>query len=258
MRWTAMVLAAVLTIAPVAAQPDADEFEHSYPPAARAIPALNARFDREAATLRTRFLADARQHKVEAARDKRTHHGWHMVRSWSVVADTPRFLSLSLETYQFSGGAHGTNGFGALVWDRKAGRAITPLSFFTSPAALNAAMRRPFCDALDRQRAAKREQPVRRGVGLFDDCVDPTKSTLILGSANRRTFDRVGVLLGSYEGGPYVDGTYDVTVPITTAVLAAVTQWSGSQRLGMATTAGFMALGAVLLLGVREGRTGRG
>ena len=38
------------------------------------------------------------------------------------------------------------------------------------------------------------------------------------------------------------------------AVLAAVTQVSGSQRLGMATTAGFMALGGLLLLGVREGR----
>ena len=46
--------------------------------------------------------------------------------------------------------------------------------------------------------------------------------------------------------------------PVDPAVLAAVTQWSGSQRLGMATTAGFMALGAVLLLGVREGRTGQG
>ncbi|MBI0534688.1 MFS transporter [Roseomonas sp. KE2513] len=37
-------------------------------------------------------------------------------------------------------------------------------------------------------------------------------------------------------------------------VLATVTQASGSQRLGMATTTGFMALGAVLLLGVRERR----
>ena len=36
------------------------------------------------------------------------------------------------------------------------------------------------------------------------------------------------------------------------AVLAAVTSWSGSQRAGMATTAGFIALGAVLLAGVRE------
>ncbi|MBB5695675.1 MFS transporter [Muricoccus pecuniae] len=36
------------------------------------------------------------------------------------------------------------------------------------------------------------------------------------------------------------------------AVLAAVTEASGSQRAGMATTAAFMALGAALLLGVRE------
>ena len=38
------------------------------------------------------------------------------------------------------------------------------------------------------------------------------------------------------------------------AVLAAVTQASGSQRAGIATTAAFMAVGAVLLAGVREAR----
>jgi len=38
------------------------------------------------------------------------------------------------------------------------------------------------------------------------------------------------------------------------AVLAAVTQASGSQRAGIATTAAFMAVGAVLLMGVREAR----
>nr|WP_245215533.1 MFS transporter [Pararoseomonas baculiformis] len=38
------------------------------------------------------------------------------------------------------------------------------------------------------------------------------------------------------------------------AVLAAVTQASGSQRAGIATTAAFMAVGAVLLMGVRESR----
>ena len=37
------------------------------------------------------------------------------------------------------------------------------------------------------------------------------------------------------------------------AVLAAVTAWSGSQRAGMATTAGFIALGGLILAGVREG-----
>jgi len=38
------------------------------------------------------------------------------------------------------------------------------------------------------------------------------------------------------------------------AVLAAVTQASGSQRAGIATTAAFMAVGAVLLMGVRDAR----
>ncbi|MFH5923260.1 MFS transporter [Roseomonas xinghualingensis] len=38
------------------------------------------------------------------------------------------------------------------------------------------------------------------------------------------------------------------------ATLAAVTQASGSQRAGIATTVAFMALGAVLLMGVRERR----
>ncbi|WP_338665140.1 MFS transporter [Pararoseomonas sp. SCSIO 73927] len=41
------------------------------------------------------------------------------------------------------------------------------------------------------------------------------------------------------------------------AVLAAVTQASGSQRAGIATTAAFMAIGAVLLAGVRENGAAR-
>ena len=45
-----------------------------------------------------------------------------------------------------------------------------------------------------------------------------------------------------------------ITGFIGPAVLAAVTQASGSQRAGIATTAVFMAVGALLLLRVREGR----
>ena len=58
--------------------------------------------------------------------------------------------------------------------------------------------------------------------GLFDDCIDPVKSTVILGSSNKRTFDRIGVLVGPYEAGPYAEGDYEVTLPVTQAVLAAV------------------------------------
>jgi hypothetical protein len=57
---------------------------------------------------------------------------------------------------------------------------------------------------------------------MFSECIDPTDSTIILGSSNRQGFDRIGVLVAPYEAGPYAEGTYEVTVPVTRAVMDAV------------------------------------
>ena len=57
---------------------------------------------------------------------------------------------------------------------------------------------------------------------IFDECIDPVKSTVILGSSNKQTFDRIGILVAPYEAGPYAEGDYEVTLPVTQAVLAAV------------------------------------
>jgi CRP-like cAMP-binding protein len=46
--------------------------------------------------------------------------------------------------------------------------------------------------------------------------------TLLLGSSNGRTFDRIGLIADPYVAGSYAEGPYDVTVPITQAVLDAV------------------------------------
>ena len=35
-------------------------------------------------------------------------------------------------------------------------------------------------------------------------------------------FDRIGFLIGPYAAGPYAEGSYDVTLPVTPAVIAAV------------------------------------
>ena len=35
-------------------------------------------------------------------------------------------------------------------------------------------------------------------------------------------FDRVGFLIDPYTAGPYAEGTYEVTLPVTRAILAAV------------------------------------
>ena len=208
---TALVLAA--------ATPGA--FTYTYPAQVRAVPALKARLDAEAAGLRRDFRRDAAADARDAATDKRPFHGWTLDKTWKVVTDTPRFLSLSAETWSYSGGAHGNTGYDALVWDKTRRQVVKPVALFAGAAALKAAIQQPFCVALDRQREEKRGEPVKRGE-MFGECIDPTKSTIIIGSTNRRTVNRIGVLIGPYEAGPYAEGVYDVTLPVTRAVLATV------------------------------------
>ena len=57
---------------------------------------------------------------------------------------------------------------------------------------------------------------------MFSECIDPLASTLILGSANGQTFDRIGVLIAPYEAGPYAEGEYEVTLPVGAAVMRAL------------------------------------
>ena len=45
---------------------------------------------------------------------------------------------------------------------------------------------------------------------------------MILGSSNGKAFDRIGILVAPYEAGPYAEGDYEITLPVTDAVIAAV------------------------------------
>ena len=89
--------------------------------------------------------------------------------------------------------------------------------------ALSAAIRAPFCAALNQQRAEKRGEPVDpKSKQEFDTCIDPAKQTVILGSTDKAHFNRIGILVDPYAAGPYAEGNYEVTLPVTAAVLKAV------------------------------------
>lgn len=198
------------------------EFRYSYPAAAAAIPVLAASLDRAREALHRDADKGAHEDRQDAEKSDRPFNQHTAIVEWKVVTETPRFLSLSATAYQFTGGAHGNTGFEALLWDKRAQARLAPATMIDA-AALQHAAGEAFCRALDAQRAKKRGVPVARLADeAFSDCPPVKDTTLILGSTDRRAIDRIGFLVDPYVAGPYAEGTYDVTLPVTPAILAAV------------------------------------
>lgn len=199
-------------------------FDYNYPAAASRFPALRRWFEAERAASRTRVAQRAAVDRREATKGSYPFRPWEAQTTWKVVTETPRFLSLSGETYAYTGGAHGNTGSLAMLWDKTTSRRLAPRDLFVSPAAIQQAMGKDYCRRLDVEREKKRGEPVKPGTGVagFNDCVAVKETTLLLGSTSRRAFDRVGLIADQYVAGSYAEGPYEVTLPVTAAVLAAV------------------------------------
>lgn len=202
---------------------DLFEFAYSYPAAAGAVPDLKAQLDAELDRQKAELVKNAEEQRAERREAGFPYHPLGNWTEWKVVTDLPGWLSLSARFSDYQGGAHPNHGFATLLWDRQANERRDPIDLFISKQALSQAIRKDFCAALDRERGKRRGEPVRPGsTAEFDRCIDPAESTVILGSSSGRAFDRVGVLVAPYEAGPYAEGDYEVTLPVTQAVLAAV------------------------------------
>lgn len=198
-------------------------FDYAYPAQAAAIPGLRQVLDDDLADQRSRLANDAREGRAAAKEGGFDYRPYATGVEWQVVAETPGWLSLSAKVYSDTGGAHPNHGYDALLWDKAAGQQRAVLDLFVSKQAFTQALSARFCDLLDRERARRRGQPVDRSSGDdFDACIDPADQTVILGSSNGQVFDRIGVLVGPYAAGPYAEGDYEVTLPVTRAILAAV------------------------------------
>jgi hypothetical protein len=197
------------------------EFAYNWPAEVSVVPALSERFTAE----RDKLLAEQKTEWADslrefAADDCGACTNRSFEKTWEVVADLPRFLSLSASFYVYSGGAHGNGAFDALVWDREAKAAFDPKAMFRSEAALQEALGETWCKAL------KTERMKRLGADYSEDgiftCPPIADLTVIVGSSNKQSFNRIGLLAAPYVAGSYAEGTYEVTLPVTPAVLAAV------------------------------------
>ncbi|MDP5103849.1 MAG: DUF4163 domain-containing protein [Erythrobacter sp.] len=197
------------------------EFAYSWPAAVSAIPALVERFSAERDTALAEQKAEWNEALTEfAGQDCISCTSRDFAKQWKVVANLPRYLSLSADMYFYTGGAHGNSDFDGLVWDREARAAIAPAAMFRSEEDLQAALHGPWCKAL------KAERTKRLGADSDDDeifpCPDIAQLTLLLGSSNKQTFNRIGLIAAPYVAGSYAEGPYEVTLPVAPKVLAAV------------------------------------
>ena len=208
---------------PVAFKEGTDEdswsFGYSWPAQANAIAPLDAILRARKDKVRAERRGYWEEAQTECPPDAASCMNHYYEEHWAVVTDLAQWLSLSSTVETYSGGAHGNQGFDALLWDKRAEKMREATELFQSERAFSDAVRADFCKALDKERAKRRDNS---GVEGFDDCFDPTDAVIILGSSNAKAFDRIGFLIAPYLAGPYVEGDYEVTLPITAMLLSKV------------------------------------
>lgn len=200
-------------------------FFAAWPRAAAAIPALNREFLRSARQDQrnlAKLTRDQGKPQSEAklpAAITVTHFT-----TTAVAGSNARMLSLLTDSYQFYGGAHGNSGYRARLWDQRRNAGIKDATtLFGDRLAI---LREPWCAALDAQRVIKSEGTWRPAAGKkygdIWDCPTFDNLAVVLMGSPGQPFDRLRIIAAPYQAGPYSDGAYDITFPVTAAILAQV------------------------------------
>ena len=207
----------------VAEETDDFLFEYSYPAEAGRIAGLAGLLDNRLDRQRAALAAESEQARREARQEGFPYNKHSYTAEWKVVAELPKWLSLSADVATYTGGAHGNYTVQSVVWDKDNLRLMNAIDLFSSPAALEQAFGDRFCEGLDRQRAERRGEPVPEdSEEMFDQCPGIDELEVLVGSSNRRTFNRLTVYAGPYVAGPYAEGAYEVDLPVTQEILGAV------------------------------------
>ena len=207
----------------VAEETDDFLFEFSYPAEAGRIVELASLLDIQLEQRREELASEAVAARREASEDGFPYNKHSYTAEWKVVTELPGWLSLSADIATYSGGVHGDYTVESLVWDKEAEQAMDAKRLFTSPAALEAAVGDRFCEALSREREERRGEPVEEVADdAFTKCPEIDEVEILVGSSNRRTFNRLTVYAGPYVAGPYAEGAYEVDLDVDDAILAAV------------------------------------
>lgn len=194
-------------------------WEASWPAEVNAIPALEKLVREPAEKALADYTREAREQKAERAKDGFDFNPYMYAMVVEVAGQTPRLLSLNRNWMGFTGGAHPNRFSEAMLWDKQA-NALVPLANLLAGATLESFYRDAYCKALDKERAERREG---LEVDMFNEC--PKFDELEIVPAGLQTGGPMTTLFfhaDPYVAGPYVEGEYEVTLPVTAAFIAAL------------------------------------
>jgi len=194
------------------------DLEYSWSSEANAVPALVARFTADMRKQRASLTAQAQKDAADRRKQGFPFNAYQQVTSITTLGETPRLLSLRNDTYAFTGGAHGNSGAKAILWDRRLNKQIDFSALFGAGSGYLAMLRGPYCKALNAERK-KRRQGEQLG-GEFDQCPPFSQLTLMPADPKRKgRFNRILIVADPYVAGPYVEGSYDIDVPLNAALI---------------------------------------
>lgn len=148
---------------------------------------------------------------------------------WTLSYETPGLMNFTSETYRYDGGAHGMTTFDSLFWDKEAGAAVDRSALFVNWPQARERIGRLFCENLDLMRADRRGGEVGDGGLGFSDCPDVTDFPWALSNGGIGE-PALKVLVEPYAAGPYAEGSYEVTIPLSDDLRGAMKTAYGPAR----------------------------
>jgi hypothetical protein len=189
---------------------------------AAAVPQLAERFRNDMEKVKTELLASAKADKAERDKQGFPFNSYSSSTDYRTAGTSGRLLSLAADVASYTGGAHGNYGTVALLWDRRPAKQIDAPGLFTAAANMERLLTQPWCDELNKAREEKRGQPVGGG-GMFDECPKLSEISIIPTDQDANgKFERLQLIADPYVAGPYVEGSYEIELPVTGDLIAAI------------------------------------
>ncbi|WP_156390591.1 RsiV family protein [Caulobacter sp. Root487D2Y] len=187
-------------------------------------PALHALlYDREVASLRT-FAAKAETDR-KASDGKFPWRPYNRQGQWFLAADAAPLVGLRALWFEDTGGAHPNHGGASLLWDAAANREIQPKALFR-PEADMTVLDKAICDAVAQAKTHR-----EGAVPLSDMFSCPKWSQTVLVLAPSAIPGKVGgltALIDPYVVGPYSEGDYEVTIPVSAFQVLLAPAYAGA------------------------------